>query len=169
MISVGKILRSQGKEGELRVKFHRQELLKLPELKKIYIEREGGLKEYRVESFSPRGKAFHVKLEGVSTLAEANSLAGAEILVAEEVLAKLAEDEYYVHQLKGCSVFNLEGTKIGVVADVMAVPGNSLLVVERKGGEVLVPFHVSVCREVNVEEKRILIDPPEGLFDLDEI
>ncbi len=169
MISVGKILRSQGKEGELRVKIYDPKLVRLPAVKKIYIKREGGMKEYRVESLSPRAQAYHLRLEGVRTLAEADSLAGAEVFLLEEDLAGLAKDEFYVHQLQGCSVFSLEGAKIGVVVDVIAEPENSLLVIEMKGKEVLVPFHASICREVNVAEKRIRIDPPEGLLELNEI
>jgi ribosomal 30S subunit maturation factor RimM len=49
------------------------------------------------------------------------------------------------------------------------VPGNSLLIVNKKGQEILIPFHQSICKEVDIARKEIRIDPPEGLLDLDEI
>ncbi|MBM3284692.1 MAG: 16S rRNA processing protein RimM [Candidatus Aminicenantes bacterium] len=169
MISVGRILRSQGKKGELRLKFHRPKLVRISALDKIHIEREGVLREYRVESLFPRGGAYHLKLAGVDTLAQADSLAGAEVLAPEESLGLLDEGEYYIYQLKGCSVLNLEGERIGVVADVVSVPANNLLVVEMEGREILIPFHESICREVDIPGKEIRVDPPDGLLDLDEI
>jgi len=169
LISVGRILRSQGKEGQVKLRFYRPGLIRFPTLKKIYIEREGGMKEYKVESFSRRGGAYDVKLDGVTTLAEADSLAGAEVFVPEEGLELLEEGEYYLHQLKGCSVIGPEGNKIGVVVDAISVPENNLLVVKKGGREILIPFHASICKRVNVTEKEILVDPPAGLLDLDEV
>lgn len=169
MISVGRILRSQGKEGEVRLKFYRPELVRFSALKKIYIEREGGMKEYRVESLSRRGGAFKLKLESVTTLTLADSLAGCEVFVPEENLEVLEEGEYYLHQLEGCLVVDMNGKKIGVVVDVISVPDNNLLVVERDRKEILIPFHTSICKQVKVPEKEIRIDPPAGLLDLDEI
>lgn len=169
MISVGRILRSQGKEGELKLRFYRPELIRLQTIEKIYIEREGGMKEFRVESLSPRGKVCYLKLRGITTLPQADSLAGAEVLVGEESLKTLGPGEYYLHELKGCSVVNLEDVEVGVVVDVISASENTLLVVEGQGKEVLIPFHESICREVRVVDRVIRIDPPEGLLDLNEI
>lgn len=169
MISVGRIIRSQGKGGELRFKFYQAKLVRFPELKKIQIKKEGVLREYKVEALTPRGKAYHLKLEGVETLAQADALAGAEVYVPEDILTSLEEGEFYIYQLKGCSVLDIAGRKIGTVVDVDPVPGNELLVVEKEGHEILIPFHQSICKEVDVARKEIRIDPPEGLLDLDEI
>jgi 16S rRNA processing protein RimM len=58
---------------------------------------------------------------------------------------------------------------IGRVKDVLSAGPGDLLVVERQSKEILIPFHESVCIEVDVPGKRIRIDPPEGLLDLNEI
>jgi len=52
---------------------------------------------------------------------------------------------------------------------VLFISGNDLLVVEKEDQEILIPFAQSVCLEVDLEQKRIIIDPPEGLLDLNEI
>ncbi len=169
MISVGRIIRSQGKGGELRLKFYQAKLIRLPELKKIQIKKEGVLREYKVEALTPRGKAYHLKLEGVENLAQADALAGAEIFVPEDILTSLEGGQFYIYQLKGCSVLDMAGRKVGTVVDVDPVPGNALLIVEKEGQETLIPFHQSICKEVDITRKEIRIDPPEGLLDLDEI
>lgn len=169
MISVGRIIRSQGKGGELRLKFYQAKLIRFPELKNVQIRKEGVLREYKVEALTRRGNAYHLKLEGVETLALADALAGAEVFVPEDMLTSLEDGQFYIYQLKGCSVLDMAGRKIGMVVDVDAVPGNSLLIVEKEGQEILIPFHQSICKEVDIARKEIRVDPPEGLLDLDEI
>jgi 16S rRNA processing protein RimM len=169
LISVGRIVRSQGKGGELRLKFYQAKLIRFSELKKIEIKKEGVLREYKVEALTPRGKTYHIKLEGVETLAQADALAGAEVFAPEDILTSLEGGQFYVYQLKGCSVLDMAGRNIGTVVDVDPVPGNGLLVVEKEGREILIPFHQSICKEIDMARKEIRVDPPEGLFDLDEI
>ena len=62
-----------------------------------------------------------------------------------------------------------EGARAGSVKDIFFLEGNDPLVVKKGGGEILVPFTAAICVEVNLEERKIVIDPPEGLLDLDEI
>ncbi len=62
-----------------------------------------------------------------------------------------------------------EGTEVGSVKDIHFIEGNDLLVVGKGDREMFIPFTESICVEVNLEERKITIDPPDGLLDLDEI
>lgn len=90
---------------------------------------------------------------------------GKEIFYPEEELPPLENDSYYSHQLVGCQVWSVQGERIGVVEDILAVVENELLVVARKGDQVLIPFTQSICVEVDIEKGQIVIDPPEGLLE----
>jgi 16S rRNA processing protein RimM len=169
LISVGKILRSNGKRGELRLKFYDNSLIEPSELRTVFVGKEGALKEYRVESSTPRGRAYHIKLAGVDSLAQADRLAGLEIFVPEESLRRSEEDQYYLFELRGCSVLNLEGEVIGKVVEVLSIPANDVLVVDAEEKEILIPFHESICKEIDLAKKEIRIDPPAGLLDINEI
>ena len=96
-------------------------------------------------------------------------MVGQEILLREEDLRNLGKDNYYFFQIIGCSVVTKDGEKIGSVKDLWSIKDNDLLVVRKGKREVLIPFSQSICLEVNLERKEILIDPPEGLFELNEI
>ncbi len=75
-------------------------------------------------------------------------------------------DEFYDHELEGLSVFTTDGTKVGVIAEVLHGAGSELLLVHREGaGEVMVPFVSQIVPEVDVRGGRVVIDPPEGLLD----
>ena len=169
MITVARILRSQGQNGELRLRFFYITPTDCSGLKSVFIGREGDLREYAVESVVLRGKNFDLKLEGVDSLSQADRLAGLDVLVPEEALKEREKDEYFLFQLIGCSVIDGHGKMTGRVKDVLSAGSGDLLVVEGEGKEILIPFHESICLEVDVPGKRIRIDPPEGLLDLNEI
>ena len=78
------------------------------------------------------------------------------------------EDEFHVQQLIGARVETLDGELVGYLTDVINLPGQDLLAVEGKSGEILIPFVVEIVPEVDVEAKLIRINPPEGLLNLSE-
>lgn len=63
------------------------------------------------------------------------------------------------------------GLPVGAVRDVAAIGESTLLVVEGDPGpkEVLIPLSREICVEIDPEGRRIVIDPPDGLLDLNEI
>jgi len=126
--------------------------------------------EYRVEDLRPHKNFFVLKLEGVETMTQAEALAGAEVLVPEEELQPLKADTFYHHQIMGCRVVTVDGREVGRVADIQSAAGNDLLVIRPEGREeILIPFSRDICREVDLEAGLIVIDPPDGLLDLNEI
>jgi 16S rRNA processing protein RimM len=169
LINVGRIIRSQGKTGELRLRFHHISLRDCSGLKSVFIGKEETLREYKVESLVPRGKDFVLKLEGVDSLSQADSLAGLDVHLPEESLRKRGEGEFYLFQLIGCSVIGRDGRRIGRVRDVHSVGAGELLQVESEGKEILIPFHKTICTGVDVDAKEIRLDPPDGLLDVNEI
>jgi 16S rRNA processing protein RimM len=107
-----------------------------------------------------------VRFEGVETRNAAEALRGLELRIPESERPPLAEGEFYLSDLVGCSVVQLDGTVVGEVTawhDYGAVP---LLEVRRGTREILVPFTPAICRDVNLAERRIVAELPEGLEDL---
>lgn len=90
-------------------------------------------------------------------------------MLPEEELSQLEEGQYYLFEVVGSSVFTESGQRVGVVSDVLFIESNDLLVVDRGTDEILIPFTISICSSVNLEKREIVIKPPEGLLDLNEI
>jgi 16S rRNA processing protein RimM len=107
-----------------------------------------------------------IGFEGVSDMNAAIALAGSELRIPVEQLATLPPDMFYRHDLVGCAVDTANGSTIGTVTDVEGTLGGSRLVVTTSRGEVLVPLAAEICRSIDVAGKRIVIEPPEGLLDL---
>jgi 16S rRNA processing protein RimM len=56
------------------------------------------------------------------------------------------------------------GTEVGVVTDVLELPAQDTLVIETSSGERLVPFVTSMVPTIDIENKKLVISPPEGLL-----
>ena len=136
---------------------------------RIFFEEKGTLTEAQVESYRFYKNFCIAQLKGVSSISHAQGYVGKEVFVQEEDLFPLDKDQYYLHQLIGFDVTNKSGEIIGRVKDALFVTGNELLVIENEGKEFYIPFTQSICLEVDHKTKKIVIDPPEGLLDLNEI
>ena len=107
-----------------------------------------------------------IAVEGVDDMNAAIKLAGVELRVPVEQLMPLPDGAFYRHDLIGCAVETRNGERVGVVAGVEGTFAGSRLVVDTSGGEVLVPLVDAICVEIDPASKRIVLDPPEGLLDL---
>ena len=124
---------------------------------------------YRIKSFRVNKGFFILKLERIDSIDQAERLVGKEIYVPEKELQILDEGYYYNFQLLGCSVFTRDGRIIGTVRDIINIKENELLEIEKEGRIILIPFSQSICLEVDPGKKTIVIDPPDGLLELNEI
>jgi 16S rRNA processing protein RimM len=108
-----------------------------------------------------------LKFAGYDTMTEAQNLRGGRLVIAEADLEHLTEGEFFEHQMIGLEAVTSDGRRLGHVTRLLRTGGTDVLVLESDDGrERLVPFADEICTEVDVEAKRITIDPPDGLLDL---
>jgi 16S rRNA processing protein RimM len=104
------------------------------------------------------------KFRGVDTISDAEPLAGAEVRVPMSERAPLEPGEFFQSDLVGCEVMDRRtGASLGRVTGWEDSGGPGLLVVE---GGLLIPFARAICVEIHPEAKRIVVELPEGLKDL---
>ena len=107
-----------------------------------------------------------VKFRGIETISEAEKYVGAEIKIPVTDLPAPKEGWYYTFQLKGCGVFTADGEYIGTITDVLDGGGTQILKVDRENEETLIPFAQSYLRNIDLDRRRVEVDLPEGLRDL---
>ena len=170
MAVVGRIARAHGIRGQVIVSpetdFPDERFRPGTEL---FIERGG-----RIDTLTVTVARFHrerpvIGIAGVETMNDANALAGQELRVPIDRLAALPPDTFYRHNLIGCRVETRDGRTVGLVRDVEGTLTGSRLVVDGAGGEVLIPLVSAICTLVDPAAKRIVIDPPEGLIEVNEV
>jgi 16S rRNA processing protein RimM len=107
------------------------------------------------------------KFAGVDSIASAEGYVGCWVVIPSDQAVPLPKGTYYDHDLIGCSVKDTHGNRLGIVDDVLHIAGTSQLVVKDLNREYLIPAVEGICLRISVEGKQILVDPPEGLMDLD--
>jgi 16S rRNA processing protein RimM len=112
-----------------------------------------------------------VLFEGVETVGDAEALRGQGLWIAASSRPPLEPGVFYETDLVGCRVETVEGpggpaTTIGPVLRVEGAAGAQVLVIGTAQGEVLVPLAADICRVIDPATKRIAIDPPAGLLEL---
>ena len=124
-----------------------------------------------VSSARPHAGRLLVRFEGVDDRAAAEALCGTLLTVDVRTLAPIEDpDEFHDHELEGLLVVDTAGAELGTVREVLHTPGGDLLVIvpgsETGGSEdVLVPFVRAIVPEVDLAARRVVLDPPEGLFE----
>lgn len=107
-----------------------------------------------------------IGLEGVETMNDAEALAGAELRMRTADMAPLPEGTFRHHELIGCEVRDRQDRFVGRVTAIEGPTERSQLVVDGAHGEVLIPLVADICVSVDPAAQRIVIDPPEGLIEL---
>ncbi|HRD01921.1 MAG TPA: ribosome maturation factor RimM [Candidatus Saccharicenans sp.] len=167
LVTVGRVLRGEGKDGTLKVRFY--PWIKEPFFKEIFIEQEGECRNYKIERYRQAVNSSFLKLEGVNGLEAAEAQRGREIMVHPGDLPRPTEGMYYDFELLGCRVETLDGQTVGTVTGLNEAGSLTFLMVESACRSVEIPFVEAICRQIELDKKLIIIDPPEGLLDLNEI
>ena len=124
----------------------------------------GGRRELKIENAWFQNDRIVMKFAGVDSIEAGDELRDADICVPESDAVELEEGEFFDWQLEGCTAVTVDGETLGTVKELLRTGGTEVLVIEGEK-EYLVPFAESICTEVDIENKRIVIDPPEGLLE----
>jgi len=167
MALVGRIARAHGLKGQVIVNLETD----FPEARfqpgaELFVERGGHVEPLTITTVRFHRERPVIGLRGIESIADAEPLAGLELRVPLDALAALPQGVFYRHDLIGCRVETTAGGTVGIVADVEGSMAGSRLVVDGGGGEILIPLAAEICREIDPTGKRIVIDPPDGLIEL---
>ena len=107
-----------------------------------------------------------LKFSEIDSRNDAELLRNAEVYIGEKDLIKPAKDEYFVHDLIGCQVISENDEVLGTLNEVVQMRSNDVYVVENKeGGQILIPATKEIVKQINVDQKQIIIHLLEGLID----
>lgn len=119
-----------------------------------------------VESARWHSGRLLVRFVGISDRTKAETIKGLVLVVDSDDLPPIDEaDEYYDHQLIGLHAETSDGAAIGEITDVVHGPAGELLVIDRDGREVLVPFVTELVPTVDLVARRVTVTPQPGLLD----
>jgi 16S rRNA processing protein RimM len=157
VLEIGYVARPHGVRGELRVVTHDPESTTLLDVDAVQID--GVL--YRIEHARQVQGAFLLRLAGVGDRNRADALRGKRVAVDRELIP-LEEGEVFLADLVGCAVVREDGSPYGTVAAV-ETGAQDRLVIQDGDVERLLPLVPTFVIDVDLEQRRVVVAPPEDL------
>ncbi|MBP2240104.1 16S rRNA processing protein RimM [Cytobacillus eiseniae] len=166
--NVGKIVNTHGIKGEARViskTDFAEERYKPGNTLTLFMPDSNDRIDLVIKSHRIHKSFDLLTFEGYENMNEIEKMKGGILKVSENQLGQLEENEFYYHEIIGCSVNTLDGEEVGKIREILSPGANDVWVIKGKGGkDILIPYIDDVVKEVNVKEKKIIIDPIEGLL-----
>ncbi len=159
------IVRPHGLKGEVKVNLLCSGLERLKTCPNLRLVKDGReLKTVTmIRSFQhPDGDAV-VRFKEVVGVDEAESLRGVHLAIPAAERPDLPEGAFYLDDLMGLTVENLQGVVLGQIEEVMDGVANGVYVVRDGKKEVLIPALKSVVQKVDLENRRMVVDLPEEI------
>ena len=157
-VEIGGIARAHGIKGEVVIVTHDPDSDTLGRVKTIFV---GGIPRTITAARSTH-RGWLIALEGVITRNDAEALQGQPVEVDRDEL-ELDDDDILLHDLIGCRVVRLDGTPWGEVAEVMAGEMQDLLIIHDGEIERMLPLVDVFVTNIDLDERILTVDPPEGL------
>jgi 16S rRNA processing protein RimM len=146
------VLRAKGLAGAIRIEPLTDHPERLAAGESLWVEGEADPRQILEAAWG--GRVPVLRLEGISDRTAAERVIGRYL---EAPASPLAPDAYYWHQLIGLSVVDDSGAAIGTVVEVFRAGENEVYRIEGPAGELLVPALHQVVREIDLQERRMVI------------
>ena len=120
-----------------------------------------------VEAGKSHSGRLLLQFAGVADRSAAEALRGTLLLADVDPAARAADPaDFYDHQLVGLDVVLVTGAPVGRVAEMLHLPGQDVMLVRRPdGSDALVPFVTAIVPDVDLDRRRVAVDPPPGLLE----
>lgn len=152
--NVGQIINTHGVKGEVKVYPLTDDIRRFRKLTEVYIDNE--VKKIKWCKIQP--DKVILKLEGIESVEEAFKLKTKYISIPREEAADLKENQYFIADIKGCSVFDENENYLGKVYDVISTKNNDVYWIKRKDMEdLLIPALKDIVISVDINSSKIII------------
>lgn len=170
-LRIGKITGAHGLNGRLKIEVISDFMERFEAGNQLYLYDGLEYRQYRIIEFIQRpSKSSLLKISSISDRDTALSYMGRELFIdkriAEKTRKNLGPDDYYYYDIIGCLVY-WKGDYFGKVVDIMkAGEGDVLLIKDSTNKEFFIPFIESMVDVNKIFDRRIDINPIDGLLDI---
>jgi len=164
LLLIGKIVGVHGLKGTVKVCSYAESLSAF---------KPGGLilardskdrdKTYIIQWVKPHTRTILLSLKGVDDRDMSETLVGSDLFIEKAKLPEPEDESYYWFDIIGLSVYTIDEKFIGRVESIIPTGSNDVYVVKNNDDEILIPGLESVVKEIDLKQKIMRVDLPEGL------
>ena len=163
-LEVGKIINTHGLKGEVKVMSWTDFPEDFEKLEYVIAKKRSGEEQLNIKSIKYQKNNLNIKFDGIDSIEQAELYKNTVLTVPKDALGELPEGVYYIADLIGCTVYETSGNEIGILNDVFSTGSNDVYDIKRNGMKNLyVPIIDGVIEDVDTENKKIIINIPEGM------
>ena len=157
-LEIGQIVNTFGIKGMVKVKPFSDDIRRFDKLKNVYIKKNSIEEKYIIEEVKYHKQMVIIKFKGIDKIEEAELLKNSYILINREDEEPLEEGVYYIVDLLGLDVYTDENILLGNLEDIYNTGSNDIYVVKDENGkQILLPGIPDVIKEVDIENKKIIV------------
>lgn len=160
-IEVGKIVNVHGIKGDVKINPFIDDTEAFRSFKFLIVND----KEIKIKGVKFVKHCPILSLEGIDSVEKAEGLRNTSVYIEEEMLPELSDNEFYVKDILNLSVETEEGEYLGKITDVFKTGSNDVYeVLKEDGKKFLIPAISQVIKEINIKDKKVIIELLEGLI-----
>jgi len=165
---IGSILKPFGLEGRLVIRLDIVDTEFLCSLKNMYWGFGSEPEQVNeISYFNVRSRQIVLGLQGIHRRDDAEKLKNATLFLPEDDLTFDDNSDISLNKILDCVICDPEGNVLGEPLRIESYPAQDMLILRRNGQEVMIPLAEDFIVEMNLPDKKIILDLPEGLFDED--
>lgn len=164
LLQVGVISSTHGLRGEVKVFPTTDDAQRFKILKEVILDTGKEKLNLKIEQVKFFKQFVILKFEGFDDINEIEKYKGKSLLVTRENAVKLGENEYFIADMIGMSVFTDDDKQLGILSDVLETGANDVYVVETPDKkELLLPAIKQCILKIDIENGRMDVHLMEGL------
>ena len=162
---IGQIVNTHGLKGDMKVYPFTDYPERFEEVEYLYMENQGD-KKYFIENVRYQRNMVLLKLKGIDTIEEAESLRDINLYIDDSNLRELDEDEHMISDLIGLNVYLEDLTPAGTIVHVLKYTANDVYVIRgMEDQEYLITALKQFVPVVDIENGKVIITPIKGMID----
>ena len=166
--NVGKIVNTQGLQGEMRVLSvtdFAEERFKKGNSLSLFDKKDQFVMDVEIASHRKVKNFDIIKFKGMYHINDIEKFRDFTLKVREEDLTDLEDGEFYYHEIIGLEVYEND-LLLGTIKEILQPGANDVWVAKRKGKrDLLLPYIPPVVVGIDIEQGRVDVEIPEGLDD----
>jgi len=164
---LGKIVKKYSFKGEVILKLDTDEPDIYENLDAVFLDLGDKLLPFFIEnSLLQKGNQLRIRFEDINNESDADTILKTDVYLPLNLLPKLEGDQFYFHEIIGFILEDVNFGEVGKITSINDKTAQDLFVVEKGDSEILIPMIDDFIKKIDRKNKKVIVETPEGLIQM---